>query len=178
MPAVDLVIRVQDLSPQRGISASNLGRSSPIRRLGWLAPAGGGTGLCSWRRSTAKRGGSTEFRFSRATVVGFWWGLLLWDHSDEGNLIRLSLIGGGWQRSPSKVRLLGQCLVMVSMASGEASAPKTCAEASLSSLLASWPINYSKRRQKTWIWWLPRVRRILDLRQKIRTIGNAIYRGF
>jgi hypothetical protein len=31
---------------------------------------------------------------------------------------------------------------------------------------------------KTQIWWLPRVRRVLDLRPKIRTIGGAKYRGF
>jgi hypothetical protein len=30
---------------------------------------------------------------------------------------------------------------------------------------------------KTQIWWLPSVRRVLDLQPKIRTMGGAIYRG-
>jgi hypothetical protein len=178
MPVVDSVICVQDLSPRRGILASNLGRSSLIRWLGWLAPTGGGAGSHSRRRATAERGGSPEFRFSRATVVGFRWGLLLWDHNDEGNLIRLTLIDGGWQWSAATVRQLGWCLVTVRVASGEASAPSTCAKASSSSLLASRPVNCPERRQKTRIWWLPRVRRVLELWPKIRTIGSAIYRGF
>jgi hypothetical protein len=54
-----------------GISASNLSRSSPIRRLRRLAPAGGGAGSRSRRRVEVERGGSLEFEFSRATVVGF-----------------------------------------------------------------------------------------------------------
>jgi hypothetical protein len=106
------------------------------------------------------------------------WALLLRDHSDEGNLIMLTLIGRGRQRNPATVRQLGRCLMTVRAASGEASAPRTCAEASSSSLLASRPMNCSEQRQKTQIWWLPRVRRVLDLRQKICTIGGAIYRGF
>jgi hypothetical protein len=178
MMVVDSAICVQDLSPWRGISASNLARSSLIKRLGWLAPAGGGVGSCSRRRATAERGGSPEFKFSRAMVVSFWWGLLLRDHSDEGNLIRLTFIDGGRQQSPAMVRRLGQCLVTVRVASGEASAPSTCAEASSSSLLASRPTNCSERWWKNWICWLPRVRRVLDLRLKICTIGGAIYRGF
>jgi hypothetical protein len=178
MLAIDSVICVQDLSSRRGISASNLGRSSPIRRLGRLAPAGGSAGSRTRRRATAEHGGSPEFGFSRATVVDFRWGLLLRDHSSEGNLIRLTIIGGGRYRSPATVRRLGRCLVMVRAVSGEASAPRTCVEASSSSLLASQPINCSERRWKTRIWWLPRVRRVLDLRPKIHTIGGAIYRGF
>jgi hypothetical protein len=42
---------------------------------------------------TAERGGSPKFEFSRATVVGFRWGLLLRDHSDKGNVFMLTLIG-------------------------------------------------------------------------------------
>jgi hypothetical protein len=61
---------------------------------------------------------------------------------------------------------------------GEASAPRTCTKASSSSLLASRPTNCSDRRQKTRIWWLPMVRRVLDLRLKICTICGTIYRGF
>jgi hypothetical protein len=80
--------------------------------------------------------------------------------------------------SPATVRHLGRCLVTMRRASGEASAPRMCAEASSSSLLASRPINCSKRWRKTQIWWLPRVRRVLDLQPKIRTMGGAIYRGF
>jgi hypothetical protein len=76
------------------------------------------------------------------------------------------------------VRRLGRCLATVRAASGEASTPRTCAEASLNSLLASRPTNCSERRRKTRIWWLSRVRRVLELRLKIRTIGDAIYRGF
>jgi hypothetical protein len=86
---------------------------------------------------TAERGGSPEFKFSRVTVVGFRLGLLLRDHSDEGNLVMLTLIGGERQRSPATVRRLSRCLVTVRAASGEASALRTCAEASLNSLLAS-----------------------------------------
>jgi hypothetical protein len=63
-------------------------------------------------------------------------------------------------------------------ASGEASAPRTCAKASLSSLLAFGPTNCSEQCWKIQIWWLPRVQRVLDLRSKIHTICSAIYRGF
>jgi hypothetical protein len=153
-------------------------RSSLIRWLRQLAPAGGGVGSRSWRRVAAERSGSSEFEFSRATMVGFWWGLLLLDHSDEGNAFMLTLIDGELQRSSTTVRRLGRCLAMVRVAFGEASAPMTYAKASSSSLLASWPTNCSDRRWKTQIWWLPRVRRVLDLRPKIRTICGAIYRGF
>jgi hypothetical protein len=120
----------------------------------------------------------TGVRVFRATVVGFQWGLLLRDHSGEGNFIRLTLISGGWQRSPAMVRRLDRCLVTVRAASGEDSAPRTCDVASSNSLLASQPINVSERQRKTQIWWLPRVRRVLDLWPKIHTIGGAIYRGF
>jgi hypothetical protein len=82
------------------------------------------------------------------------------------------------QRSPATVRRLGRCLSTLRTTSGEASAPRTCAKASLSSLLASRPTNCSNRRWKTRIWWLPRVRRVLYLRPKIHTICGAIYRGF
>jgi hypothetical protein len=44
----------------------------------------------------------------------------------------------------------------VRAAYGEALAPRTCAKASLSYLLASRPTNCSDRRRKTRIWWLPR----------------------
>jgi hypothetical protein len=75
---------------------------------GRLAPAGDGAGLRSWQRAMAERGGSLEFRFSRAMVVGFRRGLLLRDHNDEGNLIRPTLIGGGRQRNPATVRWLSR----------------------------------------------------------------------
>jgi hypothetical protein len=90
----------------------------------------------------------------------------------------LTLIGGERQRSPAMVRRLDRCLAMVRATSGEASAPRTCVEASLNSLLSSRPTNCSERRQKSRIWWLPRVQQVLDLRPKICTIGGAIYRGF
>jgi hypothetical protein len=70
----------------------------------------------------------------------------LQDHSDEGNSIMLTLIGGERQRSPTTVRQLGRCLATLRAASGEASALRTCAEASLNSLLASRPTNCSERR--------------------------------
>jgi hypothetical protein len=76
------------------------------------------------------------------------------------------------------VRQLGRCLVMVRAASGDASTPGTYTDASSSSLLASRPFNCSDRQRKTQIWWLPRVRRVLDLQPKICTICGAIYRGF
>jgi hypothetical protein len=102
----------------------------------------------------------------------------LQDHSVEGNSIMLTLIGGERQQSPTTVRRLDRCLATVREASGEASAPRACAEASLNSLLASRPTNCSEWRRKTQIWWLPRVRWVLDMRPKIRTTGGAIYRGF
>jgi hypothetical protein len=99
-------------------------------------------------------------------------------HIDEGNMFMLTLIGGERQRSSTVVRRLGQCVSMVRTASGEASALRTCAKASLSSLLASRLTNCSDRWRKTQIRWLPRVWRVLDLRPKICTICGAIYRGF
>jgi hypothetical protein len=96
----------------------------------------------------------------------------------QGERDMLTLIGGERQRSPATVRRLGRCLAMVRAASGEALAPRMCAKASSSSLLASRPTNCSEQWQKTQIWWLPRVRRVLDLRPKIRTIWGAIYLGF
>jgi hypothetical protein len=161
-----------------GISASNLGRSSPIRWLRWLALVGGSAGSRSRRRVMAERRGSPEFEFSRATVVGFRWGLLLRDHSDEGNVFILTLIGGERQRSPAMVRRRSRCMLTVRAASGEASTSRTCAKASSSSLLASRLTSCSDRWQKTQIWWLPRVWRVLDLRPKIRTICSVIYRAF
>jgi hypothetical protein len=115
---------------------------------------------------------------SRATVVGFRWDLLLRDHNDDRNVFTPTLISGERQRSLATVWRLGRCLSMVRAASGEASAPRTCTKASLSSILASWPTNCSDWRWKTWIWWLPRVRRVLDLRPKICTICGSIYMGF
>jgi hypothetical protein len=103
---------------------------------------------------------------------------MLRDHSDEGNVIMLTLIRGERQWSPAMVRKLDRCLTTVRAASGEALAPMTCAKASSSSLLASRPTNCSKRRRKTRILLLPMVRRVLDLWPKIRTICGAIYRGF
>jgi hypothetical protein len=131
--------------------ASNLGRSSPIQRLRRLAPAGGDAGSRSRRHIAAERGGSPEFEFSRATVVGFWWALLLRDHNDEGNMFMLTLIGGERQRSPATVRRLGRCLSTVRATSSEASALRTCAKASSRSLLASLPTNCSDRWWKTQI---------------------------
>jgi hypothetical protein len=93
-------------------------------------------------------------------------------------MFMLTLIDGERQRSPATVRRLGRCLSTVREASSEASAPRTCAKASWSSLLDSRPTNCSDRWWKTQIWWLPRVRRVLDLRLKICTICNAIYRVF
>jgi hypothetical protein len=155
-----------------------LSRSSLIRQSRRLAAVGGGVGSRSRRRVTTEHGGSPEFEFSQATVVSFRWGLLLRDHSDEGNVFMLTLITRERQQSPTMVRWLDRCLVMVRAASGEASAPRTCAKASSSSLLASRPTNCFDRRRKTRIWFLPRVRRVLDLRLKIHTICGAIYRGF
>jgi hypothetical protein len=68
----------------------------------------GSVASCSQRCAMAERGGSPEFGFSRAMVVGFRCGLLLRDHNDEGNSIRLTLIGGGRQRSLATVRWLGR----------------------------------------------------------------------
>jgi hypothetical protein len=82
-----------------------LSHSSPIRRLRWLAPAGGGADSFSRWCIMAERGGSPEFEFFWATVVGFRRGLLLRDHSNEGNVFMLTLIGRERQRSPATVRL-------------------------------------------------------------------------
>jgi hypothetical protein len=95
----------------------------------------------------------------------------------QGDLFMLTLIGRERRRSSAMVRQLGRCLSTVRAASSEASAPRTCAKASSSSLLTSRPTNFSDRWRKTRIWWLPRVRRVLDLQPKIRTICSAIYRG-
>jgi hypothetical protein len=92
--------------------------------------------------------------------------------------MRFAPMGSQRQQSPATVRQLGRCLSTLRVASGEASGPRTCAKASLSSLLASRPTNCSDRRWKSQIWWLPRVWRVLDLRPKIRTICGAIYKGF
>jgi hypothetical protein len=119
-PVVGFRIDGSDWIKQIGILASNLGRSSPIWWLRRLAPAGGGTGSRSWWRVAAERSGSLDFEFSRSTVVGFWWVLLLRDHSDEGNVFMLTWIGGErqqwgslagayrwWGRPPVKLRLQG-----------------------------------------------------------------------
>jgi hypothetical protein len=124
----------------------------------------------------AERGGSPKFEFPRAMVVGFRWGLLLRDHNDEGNVFMLTLIGRERQRNPATVRWLGRCLATVRAASIEALAPRTCAKVSSSSLLASRLANCSERWWKTLIWWLPRVRRVHDLRPETRTICSTIYR--
>jgi hypothetical protein len=123
MSAIGFRIDDSDWIKQTGISASNLDRSSPIRRL---ALAGGSVGSRSQRRVVVERGGSSEFEFSRATVVGFWWGLLLRDHNNEGNMFILTLIGGERQQSLATVRRLGRCLPTVRAASGESSAQRTC----------------------------------------------------
>jgi hypothetical protein len=147
-------------------------------------------GWGGWLRSGAARarshGGApwpSKMAHRTSSFLKLWWSL-----SDEacsygitaprGNSIRLTLIGGGWQRSPATVRRLDRCLVTVRVASGEASAPRMCSEASSSSFLASRLINCSKQRRKTRIWWLSRFWQVLDLRPKIHTIGGAIYMGF
>jgi hypothetical protein len=81
-------------------------------------------------------------------------------------------------RKWSTGRQLDRRLATVRTAFGGAPASRACTEASLCSLLASCPANCSKWRAKTQIWWLPRVRQVLELRAKIHTIGCAIYRGF
>jgi hypothetical protein len=63
-------------------------------------------------------------------------------------VIMLTLIGGEQQRSPAMVRRLSRCLATVRAASGEASAPRTCAKAYSRSLLASRPTNCSERSEK------------------------------
>jgi hypothetical protein len=65
----------------------------------------------------AERGSSLEFRFSRVMVVSFRWGLLLRDHSHEGNSVRLTLIGGGLQWSPATVRWLSRLRASMCVAS-------------------------------------------------------------
>jgi hypothetical protein len=60
----------------------------------------------------------------------------------------LTLIGAEWQRSSAMVRRLSRCLSMVRAASGEASTPRMCAKAALSSLLASRSTNCSDKRRK------------------------------
>jgi hypothetical protein len=77
---------------------------------------------------TVECNGSLEFEFSWATMVGFWWCLLLRDHNDEGNVFMLTIIGGERQRSPATVRRLSRCLSTVRAASSEAWAPRTCAQ--------------------------------------------------
>jgi hypothetical protein len=165
MPVVGFRINGSDWIKRTSITASNLDRSLPIQRLRRLAPAEGGDDSRSQQHITTERSDSSEFEFSRAAVVNFWWGLLLRDDSDEGNVFMLTLIGGERQRSPTMVTRLGRCLLTVRAASSEASALRMCTKASFSSLLDSWPTNCSDR----WV---------LDLRPKIHAIRGAIYRGF
>jgi hypothetical protein len=123
-----LRLEIKPIEPVSRVLISVVHRRSD----GW-----GGAGSRSRRRIAVEHGGSPEFEFSRATEVGFRWGLLLRDHSDEGNAFMLTLIGGQRQWSPATVRQLGRCLSTVRVASGEASAPRTCAKASSSSFLTS-----------------------------------------
>jgi hypothetical protein len=139
------------------------------RSDGWLWPG------AAWARA---HGG-----VSRPSAAAHWSSSFLeprWSASNEVCSYGITVMRGTWlcQRSPTMVRQLSRCLVTVRAASGEALAPRTCAEASSSSLLASRPTNCSERRQKTQIWWLPRVRWVLDLWPKICTTGDTIYRGF
>jgi hypothetical protein len=146
---------------------------------GWFRPK------AAWARARARGGVS---RLSAVASQSSSFLKLRWSVFDEvcsyrikatrGNMFMLTLIGGERQWSPATVRRLGRCLVMVRVASGEASAPRTCAKASSSSLPASQPTNWSDQRRKTRIWWLRRVQRVLDLRPKIHTICDTIYRGF
>jgi hypothetical protein len=171
-----------DFIKRRPLASESMAQIKPIESISrsfivdpTVETAGSGRGR---RRVTAKRGSLSEFKFSRATVVSFWWGFLLRDHSDDWNMFMLTLIDGERQWSLPMVTRLGRCLLTLRAAFGEASAPRTCAKASLSSLLASRPTNCSNRWRETRIWWLPRVQQVLDLRPKIRTICGAIYRHF
>jgi hypothetical protein len=155
-------------------STAQIDPSKPLSRLLISAIHHRSDGWDGWLRP----GAAPAHAFSRATMVDFRWGLLLCDHSDEGNVFMLTLIDEEQQRSAARVRWLGRCLSTVRVASGEASAPRTCAKASSSSLLPSRLTNCSDRQQKTQIWCLPRVRWVLDLQPKIHTIRDAIYMGF
>jgi hypothetical protein len=60
-----------DFMYRKGIYPSNLGCTGKIGWRGsWLRP-GGGADSRSRRRAMVERGGSPEFMFSRAMVVGF-----------------------------------------------------------------------------------------------------------
>jgi hypothetical protein len=80
-------------------------------------------------------------------------------------------------RGPAATARFGRTSTVTGSTLDGAPAARTCAEASSCSPLASRPISCSEWWQKTQIWWLPRVERVLDLRPKIHTIGGAIYRG-
>jgi hypothetical protein len=95
-----------------------------------------------------------------------------------GERVYANLNGQRAATKPSNMKMLNRWLSTMGAASGEASVPRMCAEASLSFLLASRPTNCSDRRWKTRIYWPPRVRWVLELRLKIPTICGAIYRGF
>jgi hypothetical protein len=72
---------------------------------------GSGRGRCGLALMVARHGRAwrlTRFHVFSSHGGRFRWGLLLRDHSDEGNLIRLTLIGEGRQRSPAMVRRLGR----------------------------------------------------------------------
>jgi hypothetical protein len=129
---------------------------------GWLQPWAARHGRA--RRLTGvgvlSYGGRFLMRF--APMGSQWWG--------ERGYANLNRRRAGTEPRNGEV-------AMVREAFGEASAPRTCAKASLSSLIGSRPTNCSERRRKTWIWWLPRVRRVLDLWHKICTICSAIYRS-
>jgi hypothetical protein len=134
-------------------STTRIESSEPVFRLLISAVHRWSDGWGGWlwpRAAPARARGSA----SRLSVVAHWSSSFLelrWSVFDEvfsygitmtrGNVFMLTLIGGERQRSSTTVRRLGRCLSMVRAAFGEASAPRTCAKASSSPLLASRPAN-------------------------------------
>jgi hypothetical protein len=153
-------------SPDADSMAEAAGSGRGWRRLAVAAARHGRAWLLARVWVFSSYGGRFSIRF--APMRSQWW-----EEHVYANLNRRRVA-----TKADNVRRLGRWLSMVGAASGEASAPRTCTKASLISLLASRPTNYFDQWRKTRICWLPRVRWVLDLRLKIRTICGAIYRGF
>jgi hypothetical protein len=116
----------------------------------------------------AERGGLLGFRFSRAMVVGFRWGLLLWERNDKGNSFMLTLFGVGWQRGLAMARWLGWPRVTMCAASDGALASRTGWEPSLRPPLAPCTAQLLQETVKDRVRWSSRVQRVLWFANEIQ----------
>jgi hypothetical protein len=139
---------------------------------GWLWPGAWGLALTAARHGRARRLAGVRVFSSYGSWFPMRFSTMGSQQRGERDYANLK------QRRAAMVWRLGRWLATVRAASVEALALRTCAKASSSSLLASRSTNCFEWWWKTRIWWLPRVRQVLDLRSKIQSICGAIYRGF